>query len=181
MVEEQSARHRATVREAQDIIDRANGETRALQREKDRAGWQTQPPASSASLSAMPVPFEFGGFRSVPATRPVPVSNHPPHHPSPVVHPIGFGSVERGLLKTPFLSAKGSLLSHVELSREVRMAKEEKEEAKRGTGLHQAANKRVDVELIDLQTTFLQVQAQLDEYFGAGNVPGGNTGGDRHW
>ena len=30
MVEKQSARHRATVREAQDIIDRTNGETRAL-------------------------------------------------------------------------------------------------------------------------------------------------------
>ena len=176
MVEEQSARHRATVREAQDIIDRANGETRALQREKDGAGWQTQPPASSASLSAMPVPFEFGGFRSVPAARPTPVMSHPPHHPSPVFPPVGFGSIERGLLETPFFSAKGSLLTHVELSREVRMAREEKEEAKRGTGLHQAANKRVDAELIDLQTTFLQVQAQLDEYFGAGNVPGGIQG-----
>ena len=121
----------------------------------------------------MPVPFEFGGFRSVPAARPNPVVHHPPHHPSPVVPPVGFGSIERGLLETPFLSAKGSLLSHVELSREVRMVREEKEEAKRGMGLHQAANKRVDAELIDLQTTFLQVQAQLDEYFGAGNVPAG--------
>ena len=45
MVEEQSAKHRATVREAQDIIDRANEETRALQREKDGAGWRPQPPA----------------------------------------------------------------------------------------------------------------------------------------
>ena len=45
MVAEQSARHRATVVEAQEIIDRANGETRALQREKDRAGWRPQPPA----------------------------------------------------------------------------------------------------------------------------------------
>ena len=27
--------------------------------------------------------------------------------------------------------------------------------------------------LIDLQTTFLQVQARLNEYFGSGNVPGG--------
>ena len=177
MVDEQSARHRTTVVEAQAIIDRANGETRALQREKDGAGWQTQPPASSASLSAMPVPFEFGGFRSAPAvSRSIPVSCPQPHHPSPVAPPVGFGSVERGLLETPFLSAKGSLLSHVELSREVRMAREEKEEAKRGTGLHQAANKRVDAELIDLQTTFLQVQAQLDEYFGAGNVPGGIQG-----
>ena len=85
MVEEQSARHRATVREAQDIIDRANGETRTLQREKDGAGWQPQPPASSASLSAMPTLFEFGGFRSVPASRPTPIV--PPHHPPPVVPP----------------------------------------------------------------------------------------------
>ena len=76
-------------------------------------------------------------------------------------------------METPFLSAKGSLLSHVELSREVRMSREQKEEAKRGTGLQQQANKRVDAELIDLQTTFLQVQAQLDEYFGAGQVPNG--------
>ena len=53
------------------------------------------------------------------------------------------------------------------------MASEEKEEAKRGTGLHQVVNKRVDAKLIDLQTTFLQVQTQLDEYFGSGNVPGG--------
>ena len=59
-------------------------------------------------------------------------------------------------METPFLSAKGTLLSHVELSREVR-SREEKEEQKRGTGLTQAANKRVDAELIDLQTTFLQV------------------------
>ena len=76
-------------------------------------------------------------------------------------------------METPFLSAKGSLLSHVELSREVRMSREQKEEAKRGTGLQQQANKRVDAELIDLQTTFLQVQAQLDEYFGSGQVPNG--------
>ena len=76
-------------------------------------------------------------------------------------------------METPFLSAKGSLLSHVELSREVRMSREQKEESKRGTGLTQQANKRVDAELIDLQTTFLQVQAQLDEYFGAGRVPPG--------
>ena len=58
-------------------------------------------------------------------------------------------------METPFLSAKGMLLSHVELSREVRRSREEKEEQKRGTGLNQAANKRVDAELIDLQTTFL--------------------------
>ena len=70
------------------------------------------------------------------------------------------------LMDTPFLSAKGSLLSHIELSREVRMSREAKEEAKRGTALKEQANKRVDAELIDLQTTFLQVQAQLDEYFG---------------
>ena len=76
-------------------------------------------------------------------------------------------------METPFLSAKGSLLSHVELSREVRVSREQKEESKRGTGLVQAANKRVDAELIDLQTTFLQVQAQLDEYFGVGRVPAG--------
>ena len=66
----------------------------------------------------------------------------------------------------------GTLLSHVELSREVRRSREEKEEQKRGTGLTQPANKRVDVELIDLQTTFLQVQVRLNEYFGPGNIPG---------
>ena len=55
----------------------------------------------------------------------------------------------------------------------MRVSREQKEESKRGTGLTQAANKRVDAELIDLQTTFLQVQAQLDEYFGAGRVPAG--------
>ena len=85
----------------------------------------------------------------------------------------GGDGQRRDLLETPFLSAKGSLLSHVELSREVRMSREQKEEAKRGTGLQQQANKRVDAELIDLQTTFLQVQAQLDEYFGSGQVPQG--------
>ena len=63
-------------------------------------------------------------------------------------------------------------MSHVEISREVRRSREEKEENKRGTALTQSANKRVDAELIDLQTTFLQVQARLDEYFGSGNVPG---------
>ena len=97
MVEEQSSRHRATVREAQSIIDRANGETRALQREKDGAGWRPQPPAPSASLSAMPVPFEFGGFASNP---PTPMQNPPscpsPRHPPPIVPPVGFGSVGGG-------------------------------------------------------------------------------------
>ena len=68
MVTEQSARHHATVVETQEIIDRANGETRALQREKDGAGWRPQPPAPLASLPAMPVPFEFGGFSSNPPT-----------------------------------------------------------------------------------------------------------------
>ena len=57
-------KHRATVREAQEIIDRANEKTRALQREKDGAGWRPQPPTPSASLSAMPTPFEFGRFHS---------------------------------------------------------------------------------------------------------------------
>ena len=61
MVNDQSIKHRNTVREAQAIIDRANEETRALQREKDGAGWLTQPPGPPASLPAMPTPFEFGG------------------------------------------------------------------------------------------------------------------------
>ena len=86
MVEEQSAKHRSTVREAQEIIDHANEETRALQREKDGAGWRPQPPASSASLSAMPTPFEFGGFHSVPTARGLPVVSRP-HHPSPLSSP----------------------------------------------------------------------------------------------
>ena len=179
MVEEQSAKHRRTVVEAQAIIDRANEETRAMQRERD--GARSAAPLQ-APLSALPVPFEFGGFRSNPPARSVPAPVPPPHHPSPSSPPVGFGSFgsvrgggegRRDLMETPFLSAKGSLLSHVELSREVRMSREQKEESKRGTGLTQQANKRVDAELIDLQTTFLQVQAQLDEYFGAGRVPPG--------
>ena len=111
-----------------------------MQREKDGAGWRPQPPAPSASLSAMPVPFEFGGFNSNPPTpRPNLPSCPTPRHPPPLTHPVGFGSVGGGgggrdLLETPFLSAKGSLLSHIELSREVRMSREEKEEAKRAQG-----------------------------------------------
>ena len=180
MVARQSAKHRQTVREAQAIIDRANEETRAMQRERDGARAAAAP--QQAPLSALPVPFEFGGFSSNPPSISVPAPVPPPHHPSPSFPPAGFGSVapgggggdgRRDLLETPFLSAKGSLLSHVELSREVRVSREQKEESKRGTGLTQAANKRVDAELIDLQTTFLQVQAQLDEYFGAGRVPAG--------
>ena len=179
MVERQSAKHRQTVREAQAIIDRANGETRAMQRERDGALAKAAP--LQAPLSALPVPFEFGGFSSNPPPRSVPAPVPPPHHPSPSFPPVGFGSVSGGggeggsrdLLETPFLSAKGSLLSHVELSREVRVSREQKEENKRGTALTQTANKRVDAELIDLQTTFLQVQAQLDEYFGVGRVPAG--------
>ena len=181
MVARQSAKHRATVREAQAIIDRANGETLAMQRERDGALAKAAP--QQAPLSALPVPFEFGGFSSNPPPRSVPAPVPPPRHPSPPFPPVGFGSVagtggeggdrRRDLLDTPFLSAKGSLLSHVELSREVRVSREEKEERKRGTALTSAANKRVDAELIDLQTTFLQVQAQLDEYFGVGRVPDG--------
>ena len=187
MVERQSAKHRATVREAQAIIDRANGETLAMQRERDGALAKAAP--QQAPLSALPVPFEFGGFSSNPPPRSVPAPIPPPHHPSPSLPPAGFGSIvgggggggKRDLLETPFLSAKGSLLSHVELSREVRVSREQKEESKRGTALTQAANKRVDAELIDLQTTFLQVQAQLDEYFGVGRVPGWDPRNRRHW
>ena len=185
MVNRQSAKHRATCREAQEIINRANNETLAMQRERDGALARAAPQQSS--LSALPVPFEFGGFHSTPPPRSVPAPVPPPRHPSPLVPPVGFGSVggargggdgerRRDLLETPFLSAKGSLLSHVELSREARVSREEKEERKRGTGLTSAANKRVDAELIDLQTTFLQVQAQLDEYFGVGRVPDGIQG-----
>ena len=83
---------------------------------------------------------------------------------------MGFGSVGGGY-ETPFLSTRGTLLSHVELSREVRRSREEQEERKREKALNNAANKRVNAELIDLQTTWLQVQARLDEYFGPGNVP----------
>ena len=125
-----------------------------------------------------PCPLSSGGSVRTPPVQSVPSRSHPPHHPSPPFPPpAGFGTVaspggevsggRRDLLETPFLSAKGSLLSHIELSREVRMSRESKEEAKRGTALKEMANKRVDAELIDLQTTFLQVQAQLDEYFGS--------------
>ena len=91
MVAEQSARHRATVSEAQAIIDRANEETRALRRERD--GARNVPPLQ-APLSAMPVPFEFGGFNAnPPASRSVPPSLPPPRHPSPFPPPVGFGAV----------------------------------------------------------------------------------------
>ena len=73
--------------------------------------------------------------------------------------------------KIPFLSARGSLLLHVKISREVRKNREEQEERKRGTALANTANKRVNSKLVDLQTTWLQVQACLDEYFGAKQVP----------
>ena len=179
MVKETSARHRADVIEAQEMIDRANEETRAMRRERDGARSNAAP--QQAPLSALPVPFEFGGFRqTLPPT--APSRAPPPRHPAPLSSPpVGFGSLQPGggeggsrdLQDTVFLSAKGSLLSHIELSREVRMSREAKEEAKRGTALKEQANKRVDAELIDLQTTFLQVQAQLDEYFGVRGVPEG--------
>ena len=72
----------STVNEAQGLIDRANEEARALQREKDGAGWydaRAQPPGPLASLSEMPTPFEFGGFRSGPPF----VQGHSYRVPSP--------------------------------------------------------------------------------------------------
>ena len=113
MVERQSAKHRQTVREAQAIIDRANEETRAMQRERDGARAKAAP--LQAPLSALPVPFEFGGFTSNPPSRSVPAPIPPPHHPSPSFPPVGFGSVSAGggggevrrdLLETPFLSGE---------------------------------------------------------------------------
>ena len=41
MVQTQNARFRTTINEAQGLIDKANMEARALQREKDEAGWHT--------------------------------------------------------------------------------------------------------------------------------------------
>ena len=64
MVRETTARHRADVLEAQEIIDRANEETRAMRRERD--GARNAAP-QQAPLSALPEPFEFGGFRSTPS------------------------------------------------------------------------------------------------------------------
>ena len=123
-------------------------------------------------LPAMPTPFEFGRFTSNPP-RASPVFIPPPHHPSPPFPspPMGFGSVGNTPRETPFLSARGSLLSHVEISREVRKNREEQEERKRGTALANTTNKRVDSELVNLQTTWLQVQARLDKFFGTGQVP----------
>ena len=174
MVENQNQRFRETVGEAQSLIDKANMEARALQREKDEAGWHDAraPPGPMASLTAMPTPFEFGWFHSNPP-RASSIVTPRPHHPPPPFPspPMGFGSVGTNLRETPFLSARGSLLSHVEISREVRKNREEQEERKRGTALSNAANKCVDSEIVDLQTTWLQVQARLDEFFGAGRVP----------
>ena len=105
MVNDQSVKHQNTVREAQAIIDRANEETRALQREKDGAGWLTQPPGPPASLPEMPTPFEFGGFQSGPSQpRAAPIMSlphqPPPPFPSP---PMGFGSVGGGSIGDPLL------------------------------------------------------------------------------
>ena len=62
MVAEQSARHRATVIEAQEIIDRANGETRALQRERD--GARNVPPQQALSLQCPPRSSSAGSART---------------------------------------------------------------------------------------------------------------------
>ena len=177
MVESQNCKFRSTIIEAQGLIDKANVEARALQREKDEARWykaRAPPPGPLASLPAMPTPFEFGGCNSDPLSGASPVMVPPPHHPPPPFPspPMGFGSMGGGVShETPFLSARGSLLSHVEISREVRKNREEQEERKRGTALSNTANKWVNAELVDLQITWLQVQARLNEYFGAGQVP----------
>ena len=94
MVEEQSSKYRRTVVEAQAIIDRANEETRAMRRERDGARAAAAP--LQAPLSALPEPFEFGGFRANPPSRSVPLPVPPPHHPSPISPPVGFGSVGSG-------------------------------------------------------------------------------------
>ena len=84
MVEDQNNKYHSTINEAQGLIDRANKEARALQRE-DGAGWydaRAQPPGPPASLSEMPTLFEFGSFHSGPpmsrATPIVPLPHHPP-------------------------------------------------------------------------------------------------------
>ena len=132
MVESQNQRFRETIGEAQSLIDKANMEARGI------VGHHPAP----WPLSAMPTPFEFGGFRSNPP-RASPIVTPRPHHPPPPFPspPMGVGSVGTNPRETPFLSARGSLLSHVEISREVRKNREEHEERKRGTALSNAANK----------------------------------------
>ena len=85
MVLRQSNKHRETVKEAQAIIDRANNETLAMQRERDGALARAAP--RQAPLSALPVPFEFGGFHSTPPPRTFPAPVPPPRHPSPLLSP----------------------------------------------------------------------------------------------
>ena len=128
MVESQNIKLHLTINEAQGLIDKANGEARALQREKDEARWLDAhaPPGPMASLSAMPTPFEFGGFQTDPP-RANPIVVPPPHHPPTSISLPTYGVwlSGGGPRETPFLSARGSLLSHVEISREVRKNREE--------------------------------------------------------
>ena len=184
MVKETTARHRADVLEAQEIIDRANEETRAMRRERD--GARNAAP-QQAPLSALPEPFEFGGFRTNPRSVCFLSCSSssfillllflPPLDLGPLVRQEEERSEGGTCWTPPSFRLKGSLLSHIELSREVRMSREAKEESEEGHRPQGAmANKRVDAELIDLQTTFLQVQAQLDEYFGARGDPRGDPG-----
>ena len=64
-----------------------------MQRERDGARAAAAP--LQAPLSALPVPFEFGGFSSNPPPRSVPPPVPPPHHPSPSFHPLGLAPWHR--------------------------------------------------------------------------------------
>ena len=157
MVKAQNRQYRETVEEAQSCRERGTRLGRA-------------PPASSPSLPPMPAMFSFGGFSSNP-TQTIPNCIPGPIHPSPIVSPtMGLGSLEPPS-DTPFLSAKGSLFSHMELSRDMRRIREQKEEKKRGIALKNTANLHVDDELFDIQTTWLQMQVRLDKHLGGGVPP----------
>ena len=144
-----------------------------MARERDEARWEAArapPGPPPTALPPMPDIFLFGSFQQL-LTQNIPICSPPPRQPSPFVSPTqGFGSIEP-VKEVPFLSAKGSLLTHVELSRDMRRIKEQEEERRRGTALRDQANLRVDQELVDLQTTWLQMQSRLDKFFGEGRVP----------
>ena len=175
LVNAQNEQFKRMVAEAQGLIAQARAETLRVARERDeaRSAATRAPPGPPINLPPMPAPFTFGAFTQTSATF-IPDPIPPPHHPPPFSPPtMGFGSLSHDTAPAgpSFLSARGSLMSHVKISRDMQHMKEQEEKKRRGTQLANDGHSCMDQELVDVQTVWLTVQEVLDDHFGVHGVP----------
>ena len=160
VVEQQKLEFKRMLADATKAMSASRAETTQAIRERDEARrGAARPPSRAVPIPASQGGFNFGSFVNSP---PGPSSHSLPHHPPPVAPPPGFGQ---------FLSTRGTVLSHEELSHKVKRYKEAEEEKKRETQLSNPGHLHINQELVDVQSSWVRVQSALDRFHGEGNVP----------